>query len=56
MGRYPADRWRVAASMDAWGCDDMERFFRRPPSEVSDSDVARWRACVEAVREEMRGG
>lgn len=35
--------------------DDMERFFRRSPFDVSDADVWRWRACCEALRELNEG-
>lgn len=44
----------MIASMDSWGgCDDLEKFFRRDPADVSNSDIVRWRAAVEAVRAEM---
>jgi hypothetical protein len=39
--------------MDSGGCDDLEKFFRRPPDAVSNSDILRWRAAVEAVRAGM---
>jgi hypothetical protein len=31
--------------------DDMERFFRRSPWEVSAADIWRWKAACAAVRE-----
>jgi hypothetical protein len=31
--------------------DDLERFFRRSPWDVSDGEVWRWRAACQALRE-----
>lgn len=37
------------------GYDNLEKFFNRPASQVSNSDIIRWRAVVEVVREKMGG-
>lgn len=52
----PLDRWRVMPSLDGIaGYDNLEKFFNRPASQVSNSDIIRWRAVVEVVREKMGG-
>ncbi len=52
---HMADLWRVVASMGPSGYDRLDRYFNRPASEISNSDIVRWRAACVAAREQIGG-
>ena len=58
---HPMDVWRFRASMKTNGWtgaieDDAGKYFNRHPSLISDADLWRWRAAVEALRESSKEG